>query len=782
MTADTYPVKSQRASRQNGNTLADEANATAPTDRTAGWPAALSLVVLGLLVVLGIWSKQPPAPVPSSAAPEVFSAERAMKHLPEIASVPHPIGSQANAQTRAYVVKTLESLGWETQRQVELGMSQEDGAVGFISNVVARLRGTGDGKAVMLVAHYDSVPTGPGAADDGAAVAALLETARALKTLPRLRNDVIVLLTDGEEAGLLGAEAFVARHPWVPDVAAVLNFEYRGNSGPSIMFETSPGHGRLIDAFASTPLPVGTSLMYEIYRVMPNQTDMSVFKRVGIPGLNFAAISNASTYHSELDRVEDVDGRSVQHQGETMLALSRRLGEVDLGTQGAPDQVYFDLPGLGLLHYPVSLAWGPAGLACVLWIAALSVGMRKGQVRVGRMAVGLVALPCTALLLALAGTLGLLLIRSFHPEYRGLVELYNHLWYWGALLALTLAWFLGIYGWLQRRFNTMELSLGAALVWLVLVLLGTARFPGASYALAWPLAGVLAAWLVVLVGAGRISGLQRVMVLTVGAIPAALLFAPLVHTLLVALTTPMAGAAMIAVVFLLALLWPLLAAVPRRGLVIRAAVVIGVAMMAGGEFSSGVSAERPRPVNVFYVQDGGSNTAQWLSSDVVLGDWQRHFFDAGAVRRSIPEWFGEASRRYWTSAAPDVGLPAPDLKTLSDRTEGGTRTVELQLRSRREARDFKLQVIGARVSQAMVQGRPVPPATADDWSLAAHNLPPEGLTIQLVVTAGRPFTVHLFDVTPGLPMADGMPRDATHMAHRAESSNTTQSLTTQRFQ
>lgn len=782
MTTDTYSIPEPAPSRPGRDAASDVGAAPSPGEQPSGWLPAVACLFLALLVCLAVWSQQPPTPVPSSAAPALFSAERALTHLPHIASVPHPIGSPAHAQTRAYLVKTLTSLGWDTQTQEELGVSQGEGAVGFVSNVVARLRGSGgSGKAVMLVAHYDSVPTGPGAADDGAAVAAILETARALKANPRLRNDVIVLLTDGEEVGLLGAEAFVAKHPWAADVGTVLNFEYRGNSGPTLMFETSAGNGRLIDAFAASPQPVGTSMMVEVYRVMPNQTDFSVFKRAGMPGLNFASISTASSYHSQLDRVDAVDPRSVQHQGETMLALARRLGDADLTRRDAPDQVYFDLPGLGLLHYPASLAWGVTGLALVLWIAAFAVGIRRGQVRVGRTVVGFVALPCTGLLLALGATLGLLLIRSFHPEYRGLVELYNHGWYWGALLALTLASFIGIYGWLQRRFNTQALSLGAALVWLVVLLLVTADFPGASYVLAWPLVGVLASWLVVLLGAGRLSSAQRVMVWTAGAIPATLVFVPLVYLLLVAMTTPMAGVAMAAVVLLLALLWPLLAAVRRRDLVSKAAMAAGVAMLVGGELTSGASAERPRPVNVFYVRDSGTNTAQWLSGDVVLDPWQRHFFDAGAVRRAIPEWYGAESRRYWTSAAPDVGLPAPTLKTLSDRTEGGTRTIQLQLSSRRNARDFTLQVLGAQVTQARVQGREVRAATAEEWTLEAHNVPTEGLTIELMVTAGRAFTVNLFDATAGLPMADALPKDASNMPHRAESSHTTQSLTTQRF-
>jgi len=84
---------------------------------------------------------------------------------------------------------------------------------------------------VLLVAHYDSVPTGPGANDDGVGVATLLETARALTASAPLQNDVIFLFTDSEETGLLGAQAFVTEHLWAKEVEVVLNFEGRGNGG-----------------------------------------------------------------------------------------------------------------------------------------------------------------------------------------------------------------------------------------------------------------------------------------------------------------------------------------------------------------------------------------------------------------------------------------------------------------------------------------------------------------------------------------------------------------------
>ena len=71
------------------------------------------------------------------------------------------------------------------------------------------------------MAHYDSVPCSPGASDDGMGTATVIETARAIAAGAPLRRTVVIVLTDGEEAGLLGAEAFMREHPLAGTVHVV---------------------------------------------------------------------------------------------------------------------------------------------------------------------------------------------------------------------------------------------------------------------------------------------------------------------------------------------------------------------------------------------------------------------------------------------------------------------------------------------------------------------------------------------------------------------------------
>jgi hypothetical protein len=254
---------------------------------------------------------------------------------------------------------------------------------GNVENIVARLPGSANTRPMMLAAHYDSVTRGPGASDDASGVAVLLETLRALRAGAPLRNDVIFLITDGEEKGLLGAQVFMRDHPWRDQLgdrpAVTLNFEARGTAGNAIMFETSSGNEWLIrNLQAAVPQADATSFAYEIYRRMPNNTDLTIFKRGGLAGMNFAFIERPEFYHTAQDNVANLDPRSLQEQGRYALSLARRFGSQDLSRRHSGDAVYFPTPFTSLIVYSAiwvkPVAWlTPAGL-----LAAFAFGRQRG--------------------------------------------------------------------------------------------------------------------------------------------------------------------------------------------------------------------------------------------------------------------------------------------------------------------------------------------------------------------------------------------------------------------
>ncbi|PYJ27576.1 MAG: hypothetical protein DME90_09830, partial [Verrucomicrobia bacterium] len=318
--------------------------------------------------------------VPRSA----FSAARAMKHVLAIAKRPHPVGSAEHDQMRDYLIAQLRNLGLDPQIQNATGVCTRSADAGRVQNILARMPGRqSGGPAVLLVAHYDSVEAAPGAADDGAGIAAILETVRALRAGAPLLHDIIVLFTDGEEPGLLGAAAFVREHPWAKDVAMALNFEARGTTGRSLMFETGPGNLDAVRVLRTVPGVTAGSVFTTIYRTMPNDTDLSELALLGIPALNFAFGDGADRYHTSRDDIAHLNTGSLQHHGQQALALARAFANGPLPRQRTGDAVFFDLPLIGFVVYSEKWAMLLALVAAALAVVVI-IRSRRESTRFGR--------------------------------------------------------------------------------------------------------------------------------------------------------------------------------------------------------------------------------------------------------------------------------------------------------------------------------------------------------------------------------------------------------------
>ncbi|MGB7923893.1 MAG: M28 family peptidase [Pyrinomonadaceae bacterium] len=558
--------------------------------RTAGglpsMDAVIALATLSFIILstfFAVRALQPPRAVPASASPILFSSGRAMKQLEVIARQPHPSGSPAHTEIRDFISHQLEALGLSVDTQSAPG----------VKNILARLDGTNNTRAVMLVAHYDTVAESPGASDDGSAVVALLETLRALKAGAPLRNDVIVLFTDGEEAGLLGAKAFVYQHPWMKDVGLLLNFEARGTRGPALMFETSYQNGWLIGQFAqAAPYPVANSLSYDLYKFLPNDTDFTVFKDEGIAGLNFAFIDGYAYYHTPLDNLANLDERSLQHQGSYALALTRHFGNLNLAQPGDDhDAVYFDILGSALVHY--SVAWVlPLALAVALiFIAVMLYGFRARRLTWPGVAYGFLAL-----LLSMIGATGIVtLLSSIIYAWRGGEQsgargaVFNSDLYMVSFASLSVVVVATIYQRFRKTVSSSDLTAGAWLWWLLLMALTSLFLQGGSYLFTWSLAFGLIALGFTFTSTGQASNPRaRALVHCVCALPGIMLSAPVIYLMFVAFSLRSSGALMLPVVLLLGLLVPLLdlVATPWRWLLPASAALISLGFIIAGSLTA----------------------------------------------------------------------------------------------------------------------------------------------------------------------------------------------------
>jgi hypothetical protein len=733
---------------------------TEPRTLSAGWAGVLTLV---FLVAVSWWSVQqvsPPPVVPATAAATEFSAARALVYLRAFARVPHPVGTAAHDAVRDYIVHQLSSLGVQPEVQTATVVSPRWGSpysAATVYNVLARLPGAGTNaastKAVMLAGHYDSVPTGPGASDDGHAVALELETLRALRAGPRLRNDVVFLFTDGEEAGMLGAKGFLEHHPLAKQIGLVMNFEARGASGPAIMFETSEGNGKLIREFAAAaPHPVTSSLAYEGYKLLPNDTDLTFFKQAGLAGLGFAYLNDVAYYHTQYDDVAHLDPRSLQQDGDYALALTRRFGNIDLRDLKGADATYFVLPFLGCVVYPVSWSGPLAGFATLLFAAVVALGVSKGRLTLG----GILAAFCGFLLAMVVSSAAVSVMwllakgraAGFWQAFAG--DPYHAGVYRLASVTLAVALTAGIYALIRERARLLNLWAGALLCWLLLALATSIYMPGATYLFLWPMLSSTVALGILASGAGprpgpRPAAVSQATLILACALPGLIMMPPTIELLLQSLTMRMAFVGALTTVLLLGLLIPCLNQIAGVGrwLLPGAAAAVCVVCLIAGATMSGFSRDDPRTNSIYYGLDTDTGKAVWFSVDRQVDDWTARYLGPNPQRAALPQYVPYMQWQYLTHEAPAVALPAP----LIERLDGTANELHLRVSSPRQAPRMYLYgdernpvveatVDGARIDAAKAYAGLKPGQKAyafrmQRWGLCYFNVPKQGIELRM---------------------------------------------------
>lgn len=708
---------------------------------------AFSVGILLLAAVLAAtWlGLRPPSPVPSSAPAGDFSAERALLPLRRVLAaagdgVPHPTGSEASERVREQVVGEFRKLGLEPRVERSVTCNRYLTCTP-VANLVARLPGRGPGPAVLLSAHHDSVPAGPGAADDGSGVAIVLEIARALRAEPAAA-DVILLVDDAEEPGLGGAEAFL-RDPAAREVGAVVNLEARGTGGPSLLFETAGSSALVAGRLAAgAPRPMGSSLLSTVYGMLPNDTNLTVLGRLGVPGANLAFIDGAVRYHTPRDDLAHLDPRSLQHQGENALALVRGLAEPG---RSAGDVVWFDLLGRWVVRFPAGWALPLAAASLLLALARARTDIRSGRAGAGRIALGALVLPAGVAAAAGIGygagrALGLdPILRPWVANPGPLLASFFPAGLAGGLLPALLA---------GRRAGPAGLRTALGL-WLAAGAVAlAATLPGVSFVLLVP----------ALVAA---AGVDLATVIAAGLVlfpPAWLLYPALGHA---------AGPAVAAVVAIASLpLSPLAAALSHRARALAAAAPLALsgAALAVALALPVADADSPERLVVYFHQEGGQ--ARVLASS-----------DLGRlppeVRAAAP--FSEMAevRLGWGTLRPSfeapvasLPLPGPEVEVREVSRHGERIRWSARLRSPRGAGEIQVAVPpGVQIASFRAGGIEVPLPVSKlarwygGWWVYRLAAGPAGVEVEMTATAPGPFELVVADQSSGLPAdADAVAR------------------------
>ncbi len=712
--------------------------------RWSNFPAAAfgaCLIALSVVFALTTLGFHPPTPRGLDAPAEDFSAARAHAELAALIGddTPHPVGSAANKNVEARLVERLTALGLRPQIQATIGCSTRWLACARVENVLARIDGATE-SSVLLMAHYDSVPTGPGAGDDGIGVATLIEIARILRSAPQLRNSVVFAFTDAEEPGLLGAEAFFAEHPWAQQVDTVINLEGAGSSGPSLLVRGEPWSGAVIDTFRRVaPHALAFSVSVEVFKRMPNDTDFSVAVGAGKPGLDFAIAGERNHHHTNRDTVANLNPASLQHHGDNVLPLVRSLADQDL-SKGLPTYVYSTPAQSIWLSYSttsgVALAIGVViamGFATWRrWQGLGPFGSALGTVALTLVLV--VALEWFALALAdlLSGT------RVSWPA---------NPWPWRMLIYATPVIGLAAMRRLVHRVGFWNTLLAAWWLWTLLALLLTAWLPLASHVLL-PAALVASCVIVPLAYVPRLDRPDiRCAAATINALVAGFFVLPLVY-----LAEFTQGFALAPLMYLpLALLAVTLLPLLDRGHVLKSLSPALLSVVAGLVWVCWVplySTQRPQQLNFTYVLDADKDYARYAA-------WSPNSLPAAV--RAAATFKREKSVLPWQRARL-LAAPAPvqsrDVASVErQHVDGVTRAFMLRVAPGTDVVSLAIPA-SAPITGIRLDGHSlnVDAATTDKFRLVRFVAPPvEGINVEIDVTSPEPIGAFLIDTTYRLP-------------------------------
>ncbi|MDM9630174.1 M20/M25/M40 family metallo-hydrolase [Robiginitalea aurantiaca] len=725
--------------------------------------------VLTFLLLLGLsyWSFEGsmPSTRPDMDLPETaFSTDRAMEHVTELSKEPHAVGFPAHAKVRRYLLSQLKSLGLTPELQSGY-IAGDKGSVSLSQNILARIPGTGKGKALLLLSHYDSQPHSSfGASDAGSGVATILEGIRAFRTTGKTpANDIIILFTDSEEIGLNGAELFVNAHPWVKDVGLVLNFEARGSGGPSYMLiETNRGNAKMIEGFqqANPEFPVANSLAYSVYKMLPNDTDLTVFREDGdIEGFNFAFIDDHFDYHTAMDIQPRLDPKTLAHQGSYLMPLLEYFSDADLDQmKSLNEEVYFNVPIFKLISYPFEWIWPMTAVAFLMFLLILAYGLKKKRLGFKGMVTGLLPLLITLLINGGIGYYFWPLLKSIYPQYSDILHgfTYNGYFYIAALASLALA----ICFWVYSRFREIplrELLAAPVLAWLILCALLCQYLPGAAFFII-PVYGILLAWMI-LISQER----PNPYLLVVLCIPALWIFSPFVKMFPVGLGLKMSVATSLLMTLIFYLILPVCGKYAKKSQFALAALIVFAGLFMGAHLNSGFSEDRPKPTSLLYVKNLDRDNAYWATYENSPSEWTKAYLGDQPVTPD-PNELKTLSSKYstgftYTKAAPDKPIPAPEITVDQDTLIDGNRHLGLTISPGRDVNRLEVFTNEIPVLEASVNGAALSEYYLKNRSrsrLFTHYISNNSPSVlKLVIPAGSPLELTLYEASNNLLNSPG---------------------------
>ncbi|MDX6180867.1 M28 family peptidase [Flavobacterium sp. Fl-77] len=651
-----------------------------------------------ILAILGVIyaSMMPQFITKDEEALAEFSTERAFEQVRIIAQKPHYVGSTNHELVANYLKLELNRIGLETSTQEGFTLNDR-GLLVKSKNILARIKGTNNSKALLLLSHYDSAPHSfsKGASDDASGVATILEGIRAfLYSKQPHKNDIIILFSDAEELGLNGAALFVNEHQWAKEVGLVLNFEARGSSGPSYMLmETNQGNQGLIQEFkkAKTTYPVSNSLMYSIYKMLPNDTDLTVFREQGnIQGFNFAFIDSHYNYHTQQDDIKHLSKTTLKHQGTYLMPLLKYFSNIDLNqTVTTEDNVYFNIP-FSFVTYPFTWVFPMTLIALGLLILFIFIGKAKRVLTFSEMFRGFVPLIGSVIVAGFVTFLGWKIFLEIYPQYNDLLNgfTYNGHAYIGGFVALSLAICFAFYRNFSEAKVTMNHYVAPLLLWIIVNAFLANSLTGAGFLIIPVYFGLILFGIYVLTQ-GSSLGLNLIF-----SIPALIIIVPFIQMFPVGLGLKVLFGSAVLTVLAFGLLLPVFGSFARKGAWTLFFFTIAISCFVYAGYHSDYQYGKAKSNSLLYVYNADNDAAVWTTYDINLDDWTKTYLGQNSQKavglNKLPIYSKYNSGFTYSAIAPKVAVPKPTILFLRDSLVGSRRHMKIQIRPNRKVNRYDI--------------------------------------------------------------------------------------------
>ncbi len=626
-----------------------------------------------------------------------FSVENALNHLKVITKEPHYTSSYFHQEVQNYIINELDKMGLETEIQNQVVLSSR--RVGTnAANIIGTIKGSRSGKSLVLLTHYDSsAHSSFGASDAGSGVVTILEGVRAFlsKNIIPL-NDIHVVFTDAEEIGLLGAEAFVKNHKLIDNVGLVLNFEARGSGGPSYMLmETNGMNSKLISEFANANprFPAANSLMYSIYKMLPNDTDLTVFReQANINGFNFAFIGDHFDYHTSLDTYERLDRNTLLHQADYFMSMVNHFSKSDLSNLNSDvDYVYANFPFLKLIYFSNSWIYPLLILSAIFFLVLIFLGLVLNKLQLEGILNGIIPF-VISLFVCISLTVVLWnFIVFFNPEHADMLHgfTYNGYFYIFGFIFLNLFCLLLIYRSFFNKFSGLNLIIFPVLFWIIINLLISLFLKGAAYFIIpvyFVLFSILAAFML------DLKANKLLIVWTCLSIPLIYMFAPQLKMFPVGLGLKNLFISSVLLILVFSLLLPIFSNYSHKKHMISLMGLATLFLFFMAFINNGFDEENKKPNSIVYYTDIDKAESFWMSYDKNLDDFTKQFLGKNPstdVDKFVSRSKYSTSYRY-INKTNYRDIASSTVEVLTDSVYGNKRKVSISIIPQRKINSLQI--------------------------------------------------------------------------------------------